>query len=125
MIRHNTMLRYPMANQRPAHRKGTTDRDYLRSQAQTVRGTICARCGNTKGPIVRDYRCNHPTHQHLPGCPTYRLAPTLGHKTDLQHGGSVKARSNHQLEHVTCNSSAGAKSRTKRAGKTDRTSWDW
>lgn len=111
-----------MADRRPAHRRGTTGAAYQRLQKLvTTSGDVCARCGNRKGPIVRDARCEHLTHQHLKGCPTHPLAPTLGHIVDLQHGGRPRDRRNTQIEHYGCNASAGALSKKKPA----RTSWDW
>lgn len=111
-----------MADKRPAHRRGTTGAPYRRAQkALFASGNVCARCGNAKGPIVRDARCGHPAHQHLKGCPTHPLAPSYGHIRDLQHGGSVRDPRNRQLEHFGCNASAGARSRAKPA----RSSWDW
>lgn len=122
-----------MANKRPAHRKGTTGREYRKAQAWIFKGKICARCGNTKGPIMRIKGCQHPTHQQLPYCPTHPLAPSLGHKQDLQFGGPAMDSRNHQLEHYSCNSSAGNKARLakERAAKTGtppqapRASWTW
>lgn len=120
-----------MAAQRPAHRRGTTSRDYRRAQAIVFRQTVCARCGNSKGPIVRQ-RCSpdqHPHHALLKYCPTHPLAPSLGHRQDLQFGGSVLSRSNHQLEHYGCNASAGSRARWAaakgRRGAAERQSWDW
>lgn len=115
-----------MANKRPAHRRGTTTRSYRRAQANAFKGKYCARCG---GLIVKT-KCDpakHPTHAKLAYCPTDPLAPSLGHKTDLQHGGSVLAASNHQLEHYGCNASAGSKARWAKQPKTvdHRHSWDW
>lgn len=120
-----------MADKRPAHRRGTTTRTYRRHQAELFKGTMCARCGNSKGPITRQ-PCDpakHPTHAALPYCPTHPLAPSYGHKTDLQFGGSVHARSNRQLEHYGCNAEAGARAYwAARKGKPEqdnRQSWDW
>lgn len=119
-----------MANKRPAHRKGTTTRAYRKAQANVFKQTVCARCGNSKGPIVRQ-PCDpatHPSHVGYRYCPTHPLAPSLGHKTDLQHGGSVLDPRNHQLEHYGCNASAGVKARFAKHGRSraaDRQSWDW
>lgn len=116
-----------MANQRPHHRRGTTTRAYRRAQAFVFRQTVCARCGNAKGPIVRQ-RCDHPSHAGLKYCPTHPLAPSLGHKTDLQFGGSVLDPRNHQLEHYGCNASAGVKARFAKHGRraaAERQSWEW
>lgn len=117
-----------MANKRPRHRRGTTGDEYRRAQRQIFKGTVCARCGNSKGPIMRVQGCDHPTHADLPYCPTHPLAPSLGHKKDLQHGGRALDPRNHQLEHFGCNSSAGAKSRAKGRGRSasaSEESWDW
>jgi hypothetical protein len=118
-----------MADKRPAHRKGTTGRDYRKLQAWVFRGTVCARCHNAKGPIVRE-PCDpaiHPSHEGQPYCPTHPLAPSLGHKLDCQHGGRT-TKQNSQLEHFSCNSSAGviarmAKERSAKGVQTQ--SWDW
>lgn len=119
-----------MADQRPAHRRGTTTRAYRRAQAIIFKQTVCQRCFNAKGPIVRQ-RCDpavHPHHARLAYCPTHPLAPSLGHKQDLQHGGSVLDPRNHRLEHYGCNSSAGVKARfaTAKGKRTkEHQSWDW
>lgn len=116
-----------MADKRPAHRKGTTGQRYRRAQAnQFRRSKICARCG---GRIVLT-KCSpdrHPKHAHLPYCPTHPLAPVLGHKQDLQFGGSLLDPRNHQTEHYGCNSSAGVKARmaAERGRTAARQSWDW
>lgn len=110
-----------MANKRPEHRKGTTGRDYRKLQAWVyASSTICARCGNSRGPIVRQ-GCDHPTHQGQPYCPTHPLAPSLGHKDDLQFGGRT-TRQNSQLEHFGCNAEAGALSRSTKA-RPNHQSW--
>lgn len=111
-----------MSDRRPAHRKGTTGAAYQKLQKAVTTGPgVCARCGNSKGPIVRDAPCRHPKHAHLKGCPTHPLAPSLGHIVDLQHGGRPRDRNNTQIEHFGCNSRAGALSKAK----PKRTSWDW
>lgn len=115
-----------MANKRPEHRRGTTGRDYRRLQAQVFAGPqVCARCGNSRGPILR-IACDHPSHAKLDYCPTHRLAPSLGHKQDLQHGGRT-SKANSQLEHFGCNASAGVKARmnAQHARRTQTQSWDW
>lgn len=121
-----------MASKRPAHRKGTTGDAYRRAQVnQFRRSNICARCGHPTQHI----KCNpqqHPKHAHLPYCPTHPLAPSLGHKQDLQDGGSVLDPRNHQTEHYGCNARAGVTARMakQRATKTSTTtahrdSWNW
>lgn len=108
-----------MADRRPVHRKGTTGKAYRKAQQALFNSaSTCARCG---GSVRRDIRCNHPKHQHLRYCPTHPLAPSYGHKTDLQHGGSVRGKHNRQLEHFGCNSRAGARSQRRN----QRLSWDW
>lgn len=117
-----------MAYKRPPHRKGTTGQAYRKLQAWVFKGTVCARCHNRRGPIVRARGCAHPTHQDMPYCPTHPLAPSLGHKTDLQFGGKPRDPRNVQLEHFSCNASAGV--RARRDGEQRRAapradSWDW
>jgi hypothetical protein len=114
-----------MANKRPEHRKSTTGHAYRKLQASIFRGTVCARCGNAKGPIVRLKGCSHPTHQALRYCPTHPLAPSLGHKQDLQHGGRPLDPRNAQLEHFGCNASAGVRARFGKRPRDPGTSWDW
>lgn len=119
-----------MANKRPEHRAGTTGYAYRKLQANVFKGTVCARCGNAKGPIVRQ-RCDpavHPTHEGQPYCPTHPLAPSLGHDLDCQFGGKT-TRKNSRLEHFGCNSSAGVTARMarERASKPAQqpVTWDW
>ncbi len=118
-----------MANQRPAHRKGTTGRAYRKAQAHLFnRSKTCARCG---GPFFRQ-PCDpaeHPHHAKLPYCPTNPLAPSLGHIQDLQFGGSVLDPRNHRAEHYGCNARAGVEARwaaTKgKSAEDNRQSWEW
>lgn len=111
-----------MADKRPAHRRGTTGEAYRRLQRRVFKGTVCARCGGTR--FVMDYRCDHPSHAALKGCPVHPLAKSLGHIKDLQHGGHPLDPANAQLEHLGCNSSAGARARHRVANRS-RSSWTW
>lgn len=113
-----------MANKRPAHRKGTTGQRYRRLQAEVFKGTICQRCGNAKGPIVRAKCDTHPSHAKLKYCPTHPLAPSLGHREDLQYGGAALDPKNARLEHFSCNSTAGARSKHRKPSSTHQ-SWSW
>lgn len=114
-----------MADKRPAHRKGTTGHSYRKLQAWVFQGTVCQRCHNTKGPIVKAKCHNHPSHAALAYCPTHPLAPSLGHKTDLQHGGRALDPRNAQLEHFSCNASAGARSKARPKPNSGHQSWAW
>ncbi len=65
----------------------------------------------------------HPSHAGMPYCPTHPLAPSLGHRTDLQHGGALRDAA---LEHFGCNAQAGARSKRRTIRKATRhQSWEW
>lgn len=110
-----------MAAKRPAHRRGTTGRDWRLFRAKLLAsGAPCWRCG-TAGWIT-NAPCDHESHAKLKGCPTHPMYPTVGHLKDLQHGGRPRDPANARPEHFRCNSRAGRASQ----GRTERRiSWDW
>lgn len=113
-----------MADKRPAYRRGTTGKQWQKFRASIIgAGTVCCICGNSKGPIVTDAPCQHPAHQHLKGCPTHPLAPSLEHPKALVHGGAARSKSNAKLSHFGCNARKGQADGQRRKAK--RSSWDW
>ena len=90
---------------RPEHRRGTTGKAYARWRESVIEGkTRCQRCGRA---FVRDARCAHPRHAHMPGCPTHPSYPTAQHTRALVHG-SVPLPKDGEAWCMHCNASHGA-----------------
>jgi hypothetical protein len=91
---------------RPEHRKGTSGRPWIRYRNRVLAGaTHCANCGQA---FITNAPCTHPTHAHMPGCPTHPRYPTLEHPQALIDGGAVTDPANGAAFCSECNLRAGS-----------------